>query len=236
MVCPSAAEPIGMRAICLLVLVSLLLPVLAGAYPYGEDPSDPDTVAAARQAVANLDESRGALALIAAPGSSLAGEVVGIVGLASTLSADVTPLEQAIENLGAAVSNLLIEVTLSSDVLFDFDSDSLKPAAESSLLDLKTLIESVEVLGVTIIGHTDAKGSDEYNLELSRRRAESVHAWLTRSGINQGLCSTEGHGENEAIAPNTLPDGSDNPEGRALNRRVEILISTRQQVRSPDGA
>lgn len=71
-------------------------------------------------------------------------------------------------------------------------------------------------------GYTDAKGSPNYNLDLSQRRAQAVEAVLrTRLGAGY-VFTTTGHGETDPIAPNTTTEGSDNPEGRALNRRVTI--------------
>ncbi|MBW1660432.1 MAG: OmpA family protein, partial [Deltaproteobacteria bacterium] len=75
-------------------------------------------------------------------------------------------------------------------------------------------------------GHTDSKGSEEYNLALSQRRADSVKVWLIEEGGLKGITIiTKGYGESKPVAPNTKPDGSDNPEGRAKNRRVEIYVS-----------
>lgn len=211
------------------ILVAMLAtgPVYAS---YGEDPDDPAAVDAARAAFARLNHGGAGVDLVFAPGSALAADVVEIIGVQSALTADVTPLEEAIEALDARVSDTLVEVSLSSDVLFDFDSDQLKPEADESLEKLGTLINESEVLSVTIVGHTDAKGSEEYNLDLSNRRAASVRDWLVAAGIDPGLFTVEGRGEADPVAPNENEDGSDNPDGRALNRRVEIVIRTRQPI------
>ena len=71
---------------------------------------------------------------------------------------------------------------------------------------------------------TDGKGTDAYNDALSLRRAESVRVWLIRTGgIPDAAITAEGRGKREPIAPNTLPSGADNPQGRAQNRRVELI-------------
>ncbi len=76
-----------------------------------------------------------------------------------------------------------------------------------------------------ISGHTDSKGSEEYNQKLSEKRAESVKKWLIENaGVNPKIIEISGYGESRPVAPNTNPDGSDNPEGRQKNRRVEIVI------------
>ena len=77
-----------------------------------------------------------------------------------------------------------------------------------------------------IEGHTDGKGSDSYNLDLSVRRADSVKIWLTSHGrCGNNAVSTKGWGKARPIASNTLANGSDNPAGRAKNRRVEITLT-----------
>jgi outer membrane protein OmpA-like peptidoglycan-associated protein len=78
---------------------------------------------------------------------------------------------------------------------------------------------------VLIEGYTDSKGSDSYNLRLSDRRAVSVKDWLLKKGgVKPRRMTTRGWGEANPVAPNTNPDGSDNPEGRQKNRRVEITV------------
>lgn len=74
--------------------------------------------------------------------------------------------------------------------------------------------------------HTDGKGSDAYNQKLSERRADSVRQWLgQKEGLAQVKMTTQGFGAARPVAPNTNKDGSDNPEGRQKNRRVEIVLA-----------
>src|SRR2546421_430108 len=75
---------------------------------------------------------------------------------------------------------------------------------------------------VSIEGHTDSKGSEEYNQRLSERRAEAVASALDREGVSQSRTHARGFGKKYPIAPNQNSDGSDNPPGRAKNRRVEV--------------
>ena len=78
-----------------------------------------------------------------------------------------------------------------------------------------------------IDGYTDAIGGSEYNQKLSEGRANSVKQWLTtQGGISAVAQQTRGFGKAHPVAPNIRPDGSDNPEGRAKNRRVEVIIPT----------
>jgi hypothetical protein len=84
---------------------------------------------------------------------------------------------------------------------------------------------------VKVEGHTDGKGTEEYNQTLSEKRAERVKNWLLENHVAPvAAVSTEGFGKRKPVAPNTKPDGSDNPQGRALNRRVEIVVDTCKSV------
>jgi OmpA-OmpF porin, OOP family len=78
---------------------------------------------------------------------------------------------------------------------------------------------------VKLEGHTDGTGTEEYNQKLSERRAEAVSQYLIKEGaVNEAMISSTGYGKLRPIAPNKTADGKDNPEGRAENRRVEVLI------------
>jgi outer membrane protein OmpA-like peptidoglycan-associated protein len=80
---------------------------------------------------------------------------------------------------------------------------------------------------VTIEGHTDGKGSDAYNQPLSEKRAQAVREWLVKNGgATATKITTKGWGKSKPIVPNTLPNGSDDPDGRKKNRRVEITVRT----------
>jgi outer membrane protein OmpA-like peptidoglycan-associated protein len=87
---------------------------------------------------------------------------------------------------------------------------------------------------VTIEGFTDSKGSRTFNLQLSRERAQAVKDWLVRNGnVLAAHVLTKGLGEEFAIAPNANPDGTDNPLGRALNRRVSIIVENATPTPTP---
>ncbi len=117
------------------------------------------------------------------------------------------------------------EIVLPSDVLFDFDKADLRPEAQGALLELAQIIKSKSRWPVTIQGHTDALGRESYNQKLSERRASAVKAWLTtREGVPAKGLDAAGFGARNPVAPNRKPDGSDDPDGRQLNRRVTITI------------
>lgn len=111
------------------------------------------------------------------------------------------------------------------DVLFDFDRDDLTDPAREKLRSVAELIvELAPERTVSVEGHSDSIGSEDYNQALSVRRAESVQRALVGSGVDAAQVTVVGHGEHFPIAPNTRADGRDDPEGRARNRRVEVVI------------
>ena len=116
-----------------------------------------------------------------------------------------------------------IRFSLPADILFDFDKASLRPDAQAPLHKAKQLIAAYPRAPVVIIGYTDAKGDDAYNDRLSMARATTVSTSLMDRGNRRAII--KGLGERDPVAPNARPDGSDNPEGRQRNRRVEIILS-----------
>jgi len=139
---------------------------------------------------------------------------------------NIISVDQAMIDLDAKVIRQAIVIDLASDVLFDFDKFTIKPEAAATLAKVAVLILEKAKGNVLIEGHTDAKGSEAYNQVLSEKRAEAVKRWLIKEhGIKPDILKTKGWGEQKPIAPNTKRDGSDNPEGRAKNRRVVITIT-----------
>ncbi|WP_232666900.1 OmpA family protein [Pseudonocardia sp. TRM90224] len=113
---------------------------------------------------------------------------------------------------------------IGSDALFAFGSADLTPAAERAITSLAEQVKATEG-AVTIDGHTDSIGGDAANQTLSDQRAASVLAAL-KAKLGAGFTYTpKGHGETQPVASNTNPDGSDNPEGRAQNRRVVVMVT-----------
>jgi outer membrane protein OmpA-like peptidoglycan-associated protein len=159
---------------------------------------------------------------------TFSGEVRPIVGLSSPVVGQVDTLTATLTELNAKTTDTEIRIELSADVLFDFDKADIKADAEPSLRKVATVIRSYPKSGVTIEGHTDAKGSDAYNAALSERRAASVRQWLeSRGGVSGVRFAVRGLGAKRPVAPNTRPDGADDPEGRRKNRRVEIVVQKR---------
>jgi len=192
----------------------------AGAVEDGADPIIPS--AAHEKAVAALKTmgpDRGA--------KPISSRSVAILGIPSKkIIAGVSDLKTILKDLGAKETPTEFQIELSGDVLFDFDKTDILPDAEAILMKVVGVILASKSPTVIISGHTDAKGSEDYNLKLSKRRADSVKAWLvSKGGIQSEIIQTAGFGKARPIAPNARPDGSDDPQGRQKNRRVEIKIS-----------
>ncbi|MGP3929659.1 OmpA family protein [Nonomuraea sp. KM88] len=145
------------------------------------------------------------------------------------ISGKILDISERISNLDESVTNETSgrerTITVAADVLSAFDKATLTGKAKSRLAQAAELLKA-EAAGkpVKIDGYTDTKGSDSYNLELSRERADAV-----RDALGELVPDTDfavaGHGEEDPVAPNVLPDGGDNPKGRARNRRVEISFT-----------
>jgi outer membrane protein OmpA-like peptidoglycan-associated protein len=112
------------------------------------------------------------------------------------------------------------------DVLFEFNRYDLTSDARAKVRDIAELLDGPKVRSrqVSVEGHTDSIGGEEYNLRLSEHRAEAVTSALESDGVSSSRVRTRGFGKKYPIAPNKNPDGSDNPSGRAKNRRVEVII------------
>ncbi len=110
------------------------------------------------------------------------------------------------------------------NIFFEFGSAELRPESYPELDKAVEFLKKYPYIKVELAGHTDSVGSESYNLRLSQRRAEAVRRYLISKGISPDRLIAKGYGESQPIAPNTNPDGTDNPEGRALNRRVEFRI------------
>jgi outer membrane protein OmpA-like peptidoglycan-associated protein len=109
-------------------------------------------------------------------------------------------------------------------VFFDFDKFSLTSQAKTTLDNLTDIMKLFPEMNILAIGHTDAIGTDTYNMNLSSKRADSAIGYLKTKGIEAGRLQIKALGETEPVAINQNPDGSDNPEGRKLNRRVEFKV------------
>jgi outer membrane protein OmpA-like peptidoglycan-associated protein len=131
--------------------------------------------------------------------------------------------KEALENLAKMASikeeSRGMVITLSGAVLFPSGQAVLLPAAMSSLDNVVTALKSTPDRNITVEGHTDSVGTRDYNIDLSLRRADSVRQYLVSRGLPSEIVKAQGLGPDRPVASNSTPDG------RANNRRVEIIVS-----------
>jgi outer membrane protein OmpA-like peptidoglycan-associated protein len=128
------------------------------------------------------------------------------------------------QNLEARETERGVVVNL-PDVLFEFGRAELTSEARVKARDIADVLnDRAKERRVAVEGHTDSIGSAAFNQGLSERRAENVVIALENSGVTSGRITAQGYGKRYPVAPNTNPDGTDNPAGRAKNRRVEVVI------------
>jgi len=118
-----------------------------------------------------------------------------------------------------------IKITFNSGLLFDVDKATLKPKTRTELNELAGILNKYPDTHILLAGYTDSTGREEYNMQLSRRRAQSVADNLMFRGVESGRFTVEGFGPAEPMASN------DTPEGRAQNRRVEVAIWANEKLK-----
>ncbi len=144
--------------------------------------------------------------------------LAGLDGVAPPAITQVIVAPGEVPGLDAPVP--VVRVVFPEQALFDFDADTPRPGT-AAILDLvaENMRRDVPDAQLTLLGHTDAIGPEQYNYALSARRARAVFQALVDRGVDPGQLSTVAIGKDQPIAPNTTA------EGRARNRRVEFLIS-----------
>lgn len=147
---------------------------------------------------------------------------------ANQAKAEADALAQRLADLQAKQTERGVLVTL-GDVLFEFNRAEIKPTAQASLTKLADFLKQYPGRRVLIEGHTDNVGSDAYNAELSRRRAESVAMQLEAMGVQAPRVTVVGYGKQYPVASNTTDTN------RALNRRVEVYLSDNNEPVRPRG-
>jgi len=110
------------------------------------------------------------------------------------------------------------------NVLYDFNKASLRPESKIALDYLVTVMTDNPGLKVELSSHTDSIGSDSYNMALSQQRAQACVDYILSKGIGKERIFARSYGKTRPVAPNSLPNGNDNPAGRQLNRRTEFTI------------
>ena len=141
-------------------------------------------------------------------------------GMADVVGCDGVTLDVEIEVIEGAPSGLIGAVAIPDVSLFAFDSADLSDKGKNTIEEYRKQLhpEISEAYAGIIIGHTDSTGKPEYNMQLSKRRAQSVADYLVSTGVDPNKLRVLGRGENDPIAPN------DTPENRAKNRRVDVVV------------
>ncbi len=155
-----------------------------------------------------------------------------LLGLAACATEPQTTSNAAIEDQLSGPEFRTVEtdqgvvVMLVNPLLFEFDSDELTDASREPISDIARVLNTPGVRNrqVHVNGYADSVGTEEYNLALSQRRAEAVAKELVYNQVAAERVLFKSFGEANPVAPNETDDGTDNPEGRSLNRRVEIVI------------
>jgi outer membrane protein OmpA-like peptidoglycan-associated protein len=151
--------------------------------------------------------------------TTLVDKTSGLQGFGSTLLAKDASLADRLSKLGAEETATEVTIRLPGSVLFDFNSSTIRPDAERTLLEVAEVLRAYANRPVRLEGHTDAVASEDYNQKLSERRAEAVKSWLQAHKVAGAKLATKGLGKSRPIADNATA------EGRQRNRRVEIIIS-----------
>lgn len=161
---------------------------------------------------------------------NLTSDIRNLVSTANGTKGDIVGLSAAARQVIAKSGTITVRETdqsivlsVASDILFDFDSSKLSDKAKTTLTDITRILNDAPQGTIRVVGHTDSKGSDAYNQELSKARADGVIAFFVHNGVDLSTLQPEGRGESEPVKPNEV-DGKDNPDGRAQNRRVEFVL------------
>jgi outer membrane protein OmpA-like peptidoglycan-associated protein len=156
-------------------------------------------------------------------GAAVGGVAGGFIG--NYMDKQAAEIERDIQ--GAKVERVGegIKITFNSGILFDVDKANLKEGPKAELTELSAILNKYADTEILLAGHTDSTGSDEYNLNLSRRRAQSVADYLKTQNVNSARMDTEGYGKSQPVA------GNDTVEGRSQNRRVEVAIWANEKLK-----
>jgi len=155
-----------------------------------------------------------------AVGALIGGAIGGTAGafIGRRMDRQAAEIQKAIPNAEVIREGEGIIVKFDSGILFDFDKTALKDAAKTNVQSLAASLNQYPDTDIKIIGHTDSRGTEQYNQGLSERRAAAVKAYAVSQGVPSSRLVTIGKGFNEPIADN------ETDAGRAANRRVEIVI------------
>jgi outer membrane protein OmpA-like peptidoglycan-associated protein len=168
-----------------------------------------------------------------AAGNTALGAIIGAAVGGTTGAVIGHSMDKQAEEIKKSVPDAKVErvgegivVEFSSNVLFGFDKTLLSYDAKSNLDKLVTVLNEYKDTDIELQGHTDSKGSESYNQDLSEKRAETVSGYLGAKGITESRMNIKGFGETAPKYDNTTTDG------RSQNRRVEFLITANEKMKA----
>jgi outer membrane protein OmpA-like peptidoglycan-associated protein len=171
-----------------------------------------------------IGKAAGNTALGAIIGATVGGVTGAVIGKKMDKQAEEIKKEVPDAKVERVEEGIVVE--FNSKILFGFDRSDLANSAQGNLNDLVTILNKYPDTNIEIQGHTDNAGTDDYNQGLSERRASSVSAYIRGKGIGNARISIKGFGES---APKYTNDTED---GRALNRRVDFLITANEKMKA----
>lgn len=156
-------------------------------------------------------------------GAALGGAIGGGIGV--YMDRQEAQLREELRGTGIGIErqgdNIILNMP--DSVTFGFDSSELQQSARQALNDVTAVLREYAKTRITVAGHTDSSGGENYNQRLSERRAQAVGDYLIRGGVQSSRLNMLGYGESRPVASN------DSEQGRAQNRRVEITVTPTQQ-------
>lgn len=159
-------------------------------------------------------------AIIGAAVGGAAGAAIG-----NYMDRQAEEIEQELKDAKVERVGEGIKITFDSGILFDYDSYALRSEAQENISELSDILQKYEDTKILFAGHTDSKGPDEYNQELSMDRAKSVASYTSTQGVASERMIIEGYGESDPVADNSTE------AGRQQNRRVEIAIYANEELK-----
>lgn len=167
-----------------------------------------------------------------AAGNTVTGAIIGAAVGGAAGAAIGNYMDRQAEELREELKNAKVErvgegikITFDSGILFDYDSSELRGTAKENIQELTDVLKDYEDTQILFGGHTDSQGSEEYNQDLSERRAKSVALYTAQQGIDAERMIIKGYGETDPVADNSTE------MGRQQNRRVEIAIYANDELK-----
>jgi len=170
-----------------------------------------------------IGHAAGSTILGAIIGAAVGGAAGAIIG--SYMDKQAAEMQRDLE--GAEIQRIGegIKITFDSGILFDIDKSDLRSVSETNLAKLATILNKYPDTNILIEGHTDDTGTDDYNMALSKDRAQAVSLYLATVDVKSARFSIAGYGETQPIVTN------DSPEGRQKNRRVDIAVIANDKLK-----